>query len=229
MGRDRAFAQHLVSLRRNIFDLDADHSSSLALRAPFYKHTRQVTCRGSHSGSAARVISRQGAVSSRCHQHSGLAAHLARRTFSDKAGDTGTSVDITTVKVANGSGGGARIAVRAKVGQLTIFDFYTFWFDTASLDAGPEYKVVVNPDSDGIQKLRVLDEFGEKGPAVRCDGLRARADTSGPAEVSASVPRYCLGDPGKVRVSLRGRYVNDGHQVTDWAPRERKFFSWVEL
>lgn len=157
-----------------------------------------------------------------------LPAQADTKTFRDRAGDTGTSADMTTVKVANGSGGGARLAVRAKVGQLTIFDFYTFWFDTASLDAGPEYKVVVNPDSDGIQ-LRVLDEFGNKGRVVRCDGLRARADTSGPAEVSVSVPRSCLGDPGKVRVSLRGRYLNDGHQVTDWAPRERKFFGWVAL
>lgn len=157
-----------------------------------------------------------------------LPAQADTRTFSDRAGDTGTSADITTVKVANGSGGGARIAVRADVGQLTIFDFYTFWFDTAPLDAGPEYKVVVNPDSDGLQ-LRVLDEFGEKGRVVACQGLRAHADTDGPAEVSVSVPRSCLGDPGKVRVSLRGRYVNDGHQVTDWAPAKRKFFRWVNL
>lgn len=155
-----------------------------------------------------------------------LPAHADTRTFTDRAGDTGTGADITSVKVANGSGGGHRIAVRADVGQLGFEDFFTFWFDTASLDAGPEYKVVVYPNSDGIQ-LRVLDEFGDKGRAVRCDGLRARADAFGPDEVSVSVPRSCMGYPGNVRVSLRGRYVDDGHRVTDWAPAERKFFAWV--
>jgi len=156
-----------------------------------------------------------------------LPAQADTRTFTDRAGDTGTGADITWVKVANGSGGGHRIAVRAEIGQLGIEDFFTFWFDTASLDAGPEYKVVVYPNSDGIQ-LRVLDEFGEKGRGVRCEGLRARADAFGPDEVSVSVPRSCMGYPGKVRVSLRGRYVDDGHQVRDWAPAERKFFDWVQ-
>ena len=155
-----------------------------------------------------------------------LPASADTRTFQDARGDTGTPADITAVKVANGSGGGHRVAVRAEVGQLGIEDFFTFWLDTRPSDAGPEYKVVVYPNSDGIQ-LRRLDDFGEAGTAVPCDRLRARADAFGPDVVSISVPRSCMGNPGRIRVSVRGRYVDDGHQVRDWAPAERSFFGWV--
>jgi hypothetical protein len=155
-----------------------------------------------------------------------LPAYADTRTFHDRAGETGTSADITEVKVANGSGGGHRVAVRAEVGKLEVEDFFTFWFDTRPSNAGPEYKFVVYPNS-GLTHLRRIEEFGEMGTAVRCDGLRAAADAFGPDVVSVSVPRSCLHYPDEVRVSLRGRYVDDGHQVTDWAPAERQFFGWV--
>ena len=157
-----------------------------------------------------------------------LPAHADSRVFADRAGDTGNAADITTVKVANGSGDGHRVAVRADVGQLRIGDYYTFWFDTVSSNPGPEYKVVVYPNSDGIG-LQRLNEFGEQGTAVRCDGLRATADAFAEDVVRVSVPRSCMNYPGAVRVSLRARFLDDGHRIVDWARAERQCFSWVAL
>ncbi len=157
-----------------------------------------------------------------------IPAHADSRTFSDPNGDAGIHDDITTVKVANGSGGGARVAVRADVGPVHPGDFFTFWFDTRFNDSGPEYKVVVNPGSDGIE-LRRLEEFGESGTVVPCGKLRASADVFSADDISVSVPRSCMNNPGSIRVSLRARYLDDGHQVSDWAPDERKFFASVAL
>ena len=153
-------------------------------------------------------------------------AHADANTFSDPNDEAGIHDDITTVKVANGSGGGARVAVRADVGPVHPGDFFTFWFDTRFGDPGPEYKVVVNPGSDGIELLR-LEEFGDRGTVFPCDRLRASADVFSADDISVSVPRVCMDNPGSVRVSLRARYLDDGHQVSDWAPDEREFFAPV--
>ncbi|HEY5847568.1 MAG TPA: hypothetical protein VIT42_12340 [Microlunatus sp.] len=153
-------------------------------------------------------------------------AHADARTFSDPNNDAGIHDDITLVKVANGSGGGSRVAVRADVGPVHPGDFFTFWFNTRADDPGPEYKVVVNPGSDGIE-LRRLEEFGDRGTLVPCNKLRASADVFSSDDISVSVPRSCMDNPGSVRVSLRARYLDDGHQVSDWAPDERKFFAAV--
>lgn len=155
-------------------------------------------------------------------------AHADTTVFRDRANDTGSSADITRVKVANGSGGGARIAVRASTGELGLDDLFTIWYDTNRGDAGPEYKFVVLPDSDTIE-LRRLESFGDAGTVVPCDGIRASADTDGPDEIHVSIPRRCMGNPGTIRVSLRGRYVVDGDRVRDWAPSERRFFGSVPL
>ena len=123
-----------------------------------------------------------------------IPAHADSRTFSDPNGDAGIHDDITTVKVANGSGGGARVAVRADVGPVHPGDFFTFWFDTRFNDPGPEYKVVVNPGSDGIE-LRRLEEFGDSGTSSR-GKLRASADVFSADDISVSVPRSCMDNPG---------------------------------
>ena len=153
-------------------------------------------------------------------------AHADAKTFTDPNNDAGIHDDITMVKVANGSGGGARLAVRADVGPVHAGDFFTFWFDTRFSDPGPEYKVVVHPGSDGIE-LRRLEEFGDGGTVVPCNKLRASADVFSSDDISVSVPRSCMDNPGSVRVALRARYLDDGHQVSDWAPNERKFFAAV--
>jgi hypothetical protein len=150
-------------------------------------------------------------------------AAAAVRTFHDRAGDTGVRADITTVRVSNSD---TRVAVAARVGRINFEDFFTFWFDTVPANAGPEYKVVVFPNSDGIT-LKRLGSFGASGTTVSCGGLRAQADAFGEDLVRVSVPRSCMRNPGAVRVSLRARYKFPERTIADWAPAERAFFGSV--
>ena len=145
------------------------------------------------------------------------------RRFRDAAGDTGLPADLTTVRVDNGAD---TVEVKARPGRVGFEDLFTFWLDTRPKNPGPEYKVVVVPNSDSFGLLRV-DAFGQQGTPVPCDGLRATADNFTPEWVSTSVPRSCLRHPGKVRVAVKARYTDGDTSVVDWAPAKRTFFGWV--
>jgi hypothetical protein len=144
-------------------------------------------------------------------------AHADVVAFRDKGGH------LTTVKVSHSN---YRVAVKAYVGNMDIGDYFTFWLDTDGDNPGPEFKTEVYPNSDGLSVLRV-ESFGDDGQRVRCDGFRAAADVSGPRTVKISVPRSCIGDPDRVRVSVRASYDVAGPNVVDWAPTTRAFFGWV--
>lgn len=139
------------------------------------------------------------------------------RTFRDKGGH------LTTVVVAHTS---SKVTVTADVGPMDVGDYFTFWLDTDAGNSGPEYKAEVWPNSDGIQLLRV-GSFSSAGTPVSCGGFRASADVYGPEEVSITVPRSCIGGPGKVRVAVRAFYDVPGPDVIDWGPATKKFFGWV--
>jgi hypothetical protein len=150
-------------------------------------------------------------------------ANAETRRFRDQAGDTGLSADITTVRVSNGPD---LVEVAIRPGRVEFGDHFTFWLDTRPKNPGPEYKVGVLPNSDAFGMTRV-GAFGQRGTPVPCDDLRATADHFAPAWVSISVPRSCLGDPGKVRVAVKARYVDGDAGIVDWAPARRTFFGWV--
>lgn len=139
------------------------------------------------------------------------------RTFRDKGGH------ITTVKVSHSA---TYVRVKAAVGRMTAGSHFTFWLDTLAKNAGPEYKMDIYPNSDGLAVLRV-GNFTDKGKVVACPGFRASADIFGPRVVSIAVPRSCIGNPSKVRVSVRGYYDVPGPNIIDWAPGRRHFFGWV--
>ena len=134
----------------------------------------------------------------RCRRHRGCTlaggdlhpAEADTRTFAVAAGDSGGSADITTVKVANGSGGGRRIAVRAHVGDLRSYDVFNVWLDTDREDPGPEYRVRFIADDDPPD-LSKVERLSDAGDTVPCPGLRFEADPLGPDEVAVSVPRKC--------------------------------------
>lgn len=143
-------------------------------------------------------------------------ASAQTKTFNDGGGY------VTTVKVKHTS---SAVTVDAKVGVVTLGGDFTFWLDTNPYDAGPEYKVEVYPNSDGIALYRV-DTFSSSGTRKHCDVL-ARADAFGDDHVLVKVPTSCLGHPRKVRVSLRAYYDVPGPNVVDWAPGTKAFFGWV--
>ncbi len=144
-------------------------------------------------------------------------AHADVVAFRDKGGH------LTTVKVSHSN---HRVAVKAHVGKMEIGDYFTFWLDTESDNPGPEFKTEVYPNSDGISVLRV-ENFSDDGRRVPCDGFRAAADVDGPRTVKISVPRSCIGDPDRVRVSVRAYYDVAGPNIVDWGPTTRAFFDWV--
>lgn len=150
-------------------------------------------------------------------------AEADTRRFRDAAGDTGLPADLTTVRVSNGPD---TVKITARPGRVEFEDLFVYWLDTRPKNPGPEYKVVVVPNSDAFGLLRV-GAFGERGTPVTCDGLRATADHFTPDRVSTSVPRSCLRNPGKVRVAVKARYTDGDASVVDWAPARRSFYGWV--
>jgi len=150
-------------------------------------------------------------------------AEAATRTFHDatrsKAGN-----DITTVSVTNGA---KRVTVTVDVGDIDFDDLYTLWLDTVPNNAGPEYRFATLPNSDYLDFRRVQD-FDSAGTAVGCRELGGRADAySADPVIQFRVPRSCLNNPGKVRVSVFARYVLANGYDYDWAPGKKKLFGWV--
>ena len=153
-------------------------------------------------------------------------AQADSKTFHDARGDTNAPSDITKVVVRNGGPSGTRVSTSVKVGDLATRDRVSFWFDTRRRNAGPEYRIVVEPNTSGpvLEKVN-----GWNGPTTikRCRGLRARADAFGPDVVSTSAPRPCLGRPPRVRVAVKARFVYTRRIVVDWAPGRHAFFGSV--
>jgi hypothetical protein len=111
-------------------------------------------------------------------------------------------------------------AVRHRGASLT--NVYHFSVDTDVADPGPEYVVhVVTEVSPRVSVTRVED-FGEEGDVV-CE-LRTSSLDIRRAVLRAAVPRSCLGDPARVRISL---HAFDDHEGDDYLPAPRRFTRWV--
>ena len=136
-------------------------------------------------------------------------------TFNDGGGH------LTTVRVDHGND----IRVKARVGDYNIGSHFSFWLDTDSDDAGPEYKIKVYPNSE-VLPIRAVENFADTGSEIDCD-YRAKADAYGSKYVSIRVPRDCLGTPDRIRVSVRANYYIPGPNLVDWGPGRKKFFGWV--
>ena len=129
---------------------------------------------------------------------------------------------ITGVRVSHGP---RSIAVTAYDAEFTFTTYYHFWLDTNPDNPGPEYKVPVYPDSDGLYLTKVAN-FASSGIRVPCAGLDAVADSDGPEYAKIWVPRSCMGTPSRVRVAVVG-YYDENPDVVDWAPGEERLYPWV--
>lgn len=145
------------------------------------------------------------------------AAHADTKSWKDP------KPNITKVKVKHGN---TTIKVTTTTGVIRPGTYLTVYFDTDPSDPGPEYRNDLVPASE-LSPLMRIEEFGQQGRAVRCDGLRGRGDVFGPKTVSVTVPRSCVGYPTKVRVSVRGYFDVKGPNVVDWAPGYRVLTGWV--
>lgn len=145
------------------------------------------------------------------------AAHADTKSWKDP------KPNITKVKVKHSS---KTIKVTTTTGRIRPGTYLTVYFDTDPSNPGPEYRNDLIPASE-LSPLMRIDKFGQQGTAVPCDGLRGRGDVFGPKTVSVSVPRSCVADPTKVRVSVRGYFDVKGPNVVDWAPGFHEFTGWV--
>jgi hypothetical protein len=131
--------------------------------------------------------------------------------------------NLTKVTVKHSS---KKIKVTTTTGVIRPGTYVTVYLDTDPSDRGPEYRNDLVPASE-VSPLMRIEKFGEAGTIVPCDGLRGRGDVFGPKTVSITVPRACLENPTKVRVSVRGYFDVKGPNVVDWAPGFRTFTGWV--
>ena len=157
-------------------------------------------------------------------------AEADTRRFRDRAGETGVESDITRVSVTNGARGGRRLVVKAAVGDLAPEDSFLFFVDTRRRNAGPEYLVRLRPNSTG-PLLRRIAGWGDvgSGHAVRCRGLRGKADAFGRDRVQVSVPRRCVHTPRQVRIGIQARFPYPNRVIVDWAPKRRSTFGRVHV
>ena len=138
------------------------------------------------------------------------------QTFPDVGGH------ITAVRVSHGP---RTVGVTAYDAEMAIGTYYHFWLDTNPADPGPEYKVPVYADGDGLFLMKVAN-FASSGIKLNCAGIDAIADTDGPEYAKLIVPRSCIGTPSRVRVAVVG-YYDENPDVVDWAPGEERFYAWV--
>ena len=144
-----------------------------------------------------------------------LPASADVKTFPDAGGH------ITAIKVSHAP---VNIAVKATDAEMTIETFYTFWLDTDSSDPGPEYKTKIFPDSDGMF-LSSVDEIGDAGTKIDCDGFRAQADTvwtralsRSPCRAAASVRRTRSESRSGATTRCQARTSSTGHQARRSSP-----------
>ena len=121
---------------------------------------------------------------------------------------------------------GKNIKITTRTGVIRPGTYLTVYLDTDPSNPGPEYRNDLVPASE-LSPLMRIEKFGDEGSAVPCDGLRGRGDVYGPTTVSVTIPRSCVGNPEKVRVSVRGYFDVKGPNVVDWAPGFKKLGGWV--
>lgn len=149
-------------------------------------------------------------------------ADAATLTFYD--GNAPGSLDVTKVKVTNGT---TNLTVTANVGSMTTEDKFYLWVDTDAKNAGPEYRGTVMANTEWF-KVRKVGSFSDSGKYLTGDcWVQGKADIHSAPTVTWKIKRSCMKNPGKVRVTVKARYLAASGVVTDWAPGYRKFSPWV--
>jgi hypothetical protein len=133
-----------------------------------------------------------------------------------------SSVDVSQVRVVHRNA--VKVSVRSAVPRAAG-QVYSFWIDTGR-GPRPTFHVSFRANSDFSDSLAVVRPFGQRPiRTVQCPGMRAHADMFDEAPVSLRIPRRCIGDPKRVRVSVR--FEDETTGSVDWAPERRTFTPWV--
>ena len=147
----------------------------------------------------------------------------ATASFPDPV-DTPDGADVISMKVKHENR--VKVVLEHTGGQKKAAVDLTYWLDTKSRNAGPEYRVWFAANADGFQFRRV-DTWRDRGTEVECARFGAKADAFSDDPFVMWVHRSCVGDPRKVRVGVRARAFEDGATAVDWVPAKRQFSGWV--
>ncbi|WP_126688332.1 hypothetical protein [Nocardioides ferulae] len=118
-----------------------------------------------------------------------------------------------------------RIVVRVRAGEVDYGDRFNLWLDRPGDRRGVWYAASMIPDAgyEPVQRVRGWRTAGKDA----CARWEARL-SAGPDQVALfSIPRTCLGEPGKVRVALRVTYSPGVDAYRDWVPDTKTFTDWV--
>jgi len=152
-------------------------------------------------------------------------AQAETRRFHDP-NESGTINDTQgiTVRVTKGPRGpGGRVVVKVRAGNVLVTDYFDLWIDVPG--SAKNFHARIRPETE-YGPVRKVTGFERTGPAA-CRRWEARAVSSRHTVVLFSIPRRCLGNPGKARVATRSTYVYNQGRERDWVPSARTFTPWV--
>jgi hypothetical protein len=148
-------------------------------------------------------------------------AYADTKRFPDSASDQPYAADIHTVVVRHAKR--VRVAVHFNDFKITQYSTLTIWFDTRPALSGPEFVVILKPESSFTLRTSKAWKVGKNVPCpMNASFLMGRSE-----DAVLAVPRRCLGKPRKVRVSVRSTELYATRVFHDWAPAKRSFYPWV--
>ncbi len=150
-------------------------------------------------------------------------------SFRDARGDTRSPADVVRVTVVHSD----RVVVRVHHRNLTFRtgrapESVRVVYAVPGHSPGPDFVLKVVYQSDGAWQLRTAGDWGDPaGPVVPgCTGERASVSAARDL-TRVSVPRSCLGDPGRVRVQVRITVRPEDVGRADAAPGTHRLGPWV--
>ena len=113
--------------------------------------------------------------------------------------------------------------VKVRAGNVLLTDFFDLWIDTPG--STRNFHARIRPETE-YGPVRKVSGFGTSGPPAR-RRWEARAVSRRHTVAVFSLPRSCLGSPGRARVAERTTYVYNQGRQRDWVPRTKTFTPWV--
>ncbi|MGI8993212.1 MAG: hypothetical protein ACR2FP_02815 [Nocardioidaceae bacterium] len=152
------------------------------------------------------------------------AAIADQRVFLDETGDAPGHIDLTRVKVDNGSSQPRYVKVRLTLDRkIKPGDGLWVYYDTDRSDAGPEYRLSGVANSE--YEFYKVPGWTRAGHPQACDDYRMKQVQHDERQVRTAILRSCLRGPDRIRMSVRTDDV-DGTGM-DWAPARRQLLPFV--
>ena len=124
------------------------------------------------------------------------------------------------------SGKAGRVTIVVWAGMVDYGDRFDVWIDTPGA-TNSRYYASIYPEA-GYDAVKAVEGWQTAGPAA-CSRWDAHLVSGADKKATFSIPRTCLGSPGKVRVATRAVYERDDQKVRDWTRSAKRFGPWVKV